>query len=77
MNLPISQPRRKLLLWAISLIAAIPFLRLAIPGDKKKTIRLLTQEGKLVEVEVGNLPSKRKKINNDELRNWVKNKPRS
>ena len=36
---------------------------------------MLTQDGKLVEVDVTNLAcGKRKKISDDELKNWVKNK---
>ena len=72
MNLSNNQSRRKILLWALSITATIPVLRLALPGRKKNMVKLLTQEGKLVEVDVVHLPSKRKKIGNDELRNWVK-----
>ena len=72
MKLQVKQPRRKLIIWALSIAAAIPLLRLTTPERKKKTIKMLTQEGKLVEVEPENLPAKRILIGNDELRSWIR-----
>jgi hypothetical protein len=42
------------------------------PPDKKKMIKMLTQDGKLVEVDENKLAGQRKKITDDELKSWVK-----
>lgn len=44
-------------------------------GDKKtKTVKMLTRDGKLVEVDASLLATNRKKISDKELQNWVSNK---
>jgi hypothetical protein len=42
------------------------------PDPKKKTIRMLTQDGKLVEIEEDKLIGQRKKITDEELKSFVK-----
>ncbi|MEP7375725.1 MAG: hypothetical protein ABI675_20175 [Chitinophagaceae bacterium] len=42
------------------------------PEQKKKTIKMLTQDGKLVEIEEDKLLDQRKKITDEELKSWVK-----
>ena len=42
------------------------------PAQKKKTIKMLTQDGKLVEIEEDKLMGQRKKITDEELKSWVK-----
>ena len=37
-----------------------------------KTVKMLTQDGKLVEVDASALSGKRKKISDNELKSWVK-----
>ena len=39
---------------------------------KPKTVKMLTQDGKLVEVDASLLASMSKKISDKELQNWVK-----
>jgi hypothetical protein len=39
---------------------------------QKKIVRMLTQDGKLVEVDASALPAKGKKISDAELQSWVK-----
>lgn len=43
----------------------------AIQPDKKRIIKMLTRDGKLVEADVSLISSKRK-ISNTELQNWIK-----
>jgi hypothetical protein len=70
--------RKKFLFWGfgISSLLAVPaFLR--SPKKKKKetrTVKMLTQDGRLVEVEVDNLPAKKKKINDADIHTWVNKK---
>jgi len=42
------------------------------PEPAKKTIKMLTQDGKLVEIEEDKLMGQRKKITDEELKSWVK-----
>lgn len=39
--------------------------------EKTKTVTMLMQDGKLVQVEVAALPQKKKKITNKELQHWI------
>ncbi len=61
---------------AAAILAALKFW--SLPKRKKKsnkTVTMLTQDGQLVEVDVAALPSRKKKITNRELQNWItKNK---
>ena len=48
-----------------------------VPEKKKKTVRMLTQDGKLVEIDESLLPpglssTGGKKITKEELQNWIK-----
>ena len=43
-------------------------------NNAKKTVKMLTQDGKLVEVDATLLAANNKKISDKELRNWVKSK---
>ena len=65
--------RKKFLIWGASILSSVTILKFISVDKKKKseTVKMLTQDGKLVEVEVSALPSKKKKITNKELQNWI------
>jgi hypothetical protein len=69
--------RRKLVSWlgVMSLFtmagAAFRPWKNKAPG---KTVKMLTQDGRLVEVDASLLAASRKKVTNKELQNWVKGK---
>jgi len=42
------------------------------PESTKKIIKMLTQDGQLVEIDESLISAARKKITNDELQNWIK-----
>lgn len=65
--------RRQLLFLGMG-AAFIPVLRWLKPASRPKTVKMLTQEGKLVEVNTEHLSSDRKRITNDEIHSWVKTK---
>lgn len=44
------------------------------PSNPKETMKLLSQDGQLVEVDVTRVRSLQKKISNQELQQWVKKK---
>lgn len=72
------QSRKRFVKWGLGVVASLSVLRLAgKAGTEKKdpeqkTIKMLGQDGKLVEVIQSTLPANRKKISDDELKNWIK-----
>jgi len=72
-NRPVS--RKKFVAWGIGVLSVFTAARYFWSGPKEhspQTIKMLTQDGKLVEVDVENLAcGKRKKISDEELKNWV------
>lgn len=74
--------RRKIVLGIVGFLALFPFLKfnlfkkdkkvISCVPDKPETIKLLTQDGRLVEVEISKLGSSKEKISNQELMGWVK-----
>ncbi len=68
-----NQTRRKFISWGIAsaaLLAAVKFISPTPP--KKGTVKMLGEDGKLVEVDIAALPSAKKKITNGELKSWIK-----
>jgi hypothetical protein len=41
-------------------------------APKKQVVKMLTEDGRLVEVDGALLSASRKKITNSELQNWIK-----
>jgi len=73
-----SPSRKKFLWWGTAALAAVAGLRLFRFGQKKKkkeTVKMLTQDGRLVEVDKTLVTSGNKKVTADELQQWIKNKP--
>jgi len=68
------QSRKKFIGVGITATALLTAFKFFIPVKKKKpeTVKMLTQDGKLVEVEIAALSPKKKKISNRELQNWIK-----
>ena len=68
--------RKKFLFWGIgitSLLSLPSFFRSS--KNKKqsaKTVKMLTQDGKLVEVDVSGITHKGEKIKNEDIHTWVK-----
>lgn len=76
---------RRKLLFGISLLSLFPLLKFGslfakksnviscAPDEQKHTVKMLTQDGKLVEVEVSNIKgAEKQKISNKDLMAWVK-----
>jgi hypothetical protein len=66
--------RKKFLLWGAATLSSLSILKF-ISGSKNKRsekVKMLTQEGKLVEVDIAALPSQKKKITDKELQNWIR-----
>lgn len=68
-----NQGRRKFIGWGVASAAALAVFKFIKPAAKKAgTVKMLTQEGKLVEVDIAALPANKKKITDSELKNWIK-----
>ena len=74
--------RKKFLLWSAAAVSSVTFLRF-FTGSKKSsdkkaettTVKMLTQDGKLVEVDASKIYcGKRKKISDEQLKTWVNKK---
>ena len=70
--------RTKFLTWGlgISSLLSIPaFLKLSgAKKQEKKIVKMLAQDGKLVEIDVAHIPAKKKKVKNDDIHNWINKK---
>ncbi|HYM94313.1 MAG TPA: hypothetical protein VET23_09265 [Chitinophagaceae bacterium] len=64
--------RRKFLFLGLGTVAFFSIFKFVKPGKKQKTVKMLTQDGRLVEISEDLLPSERKKVTNNEMRNWIK-----
>jgi hypothetical protein len=68
--------KKKFLLSGLSLAAIAAFFKWGkLPGtqpEKKKTAKFLTQDGKLVEIDLDKLPSSKKAATKEDVQNWIK-----
>jgi hypothetical protein len=76
--------RRKFLWGGLGILSAISALKLFIPGKRKDVIscapsatttKMLTEDGKLVEVDISKIKKTGVKVSDKEVVTWVKNKP--
>ena len=66
--------RKKFLLWGATVLSSLTVFQFISGGKQKKneTVKMLTQDGTLVEVDVEKLiAGRRNKINDEQLKNWV------
>ena len=69
--------RKKFLLWGAAVLSSLTVFKLIPASNSKKseTVKMLTQDGKLVEVDISKRHSaERTKINDEQLKNWVSKK---
>jgi hypothetical protein len=58
---------------AIGSFAGLSFWRKKKPvATKNQTVKMLTQDGRLVEVDVARLNGNMKKVSNTDLQHWIK-----
>jgi hypothetical protein len=66
--------RKKFIAWSTcigSLLVLPALLRPSKKKDPEKKVKMLTRDGRLVEVDVSRIPLKRKKITEADLKTWV------
>ncbi len=65
--------RKNFMIWGVGILASVSFLKFAFtPKKNKNTVKMLSQDGKLVEVDMSLLQSKKRKVTSEELQTWVK-----
>ncbi len=76
-----NSPERRKFVWnmgilsafaAVGSITGLSFWRKKKATSKKQTVKMLTQDGRLVEVDIARLNSSKKKVTNTELQHWIK-----
>jgi uncharacterized protein with von Willebrand factor type A (vWA) domain len=67
-----NQSRKKFLFSGLSLAALATFFKWGNQPEKKKTAKFLTQDGKLVEIDVDNLPSSKRAATKEDVQTWIK-----
>lgn len=67
--------RKKFLLWTTAIVSSVTAFKIFGSKPKKQMVRMLAEDGSLVEIDSSLLVSKGKKISDKELQAWVKNKP--
>ena len=69
--------RRKFIWGGLGILSAISFLKFRSSKNEKSnaTAKMLTEDGKLVEVDLDKIRKTGAKISGQEVINWVKNKP--
>jgi len=69
--------RKKFLLWGAAALSSFALLK-NMPGnkqEKKETVKMLTQDGTLVEIDADKIySSKREMISDKQLKSWVTKK---
>jgi hypothetical protein len=80
MQQPTNSTRKKFLLWGAAIFSSVTVLKIfsgskksnrSVDGENTGTVKMLTQDGKLVEVDKKLLASGSKKINDEELQQWI------
>lgn len=70
----IKNGRRRLLYWAAGTLSALVLWRFKKMEKKDEPVKMLTEDGQLVEVDPRHLNSKGQKIRPADLYTWVKRK---
>ncbi len=69
--------RKKFVMWSVgvlSVFTAVRYFFRSTPKQNTTTVKMLTQDGRLVEVEESKLSSKGKKIKDADIHTWVQRK---
>lgn len=64
--------RRKFVIWTASIVSGLTLLSTGLRFRKKKeTVRMLTQDGRLVEIDKRLTRGSKEKISLEKLKNWI------
>ncbi len=73
-------PTRRKFVWGVGALSAITavfglpfFIKKGVkPGNVKTMVKMLTEDGRLVEIDQSLITASKKKVTNRELQNWIK-----
>ncbi|HVZ57471.1 MAG TPA: hypothetical protein VG870_12475 [Chitinophagaceae bacterium] len=77
-NQPTPVSRKRFMLGGLGLLAGLSLLRflgISRTRERPRTVRMLSQDGQLVEVDVSRLPAGKRKATNRDLQHWIRRKP--
>ena len=69
--------RKRFIGWALSIPALLAIPAFFVNRNKKKktrTVKMLTQDGVLVSIDIENIPKKKEKIDNNRIHTWINRK---
>ena len=73
-----STSRKKFIVWGAAILGSLglmKYINRKPVEEKKNTVKMLSQDGTLVEVDISQINcGTRKKVTDDELKNWVTKK---
>ena len=64
--------RNKFLYWAFGITVVISIPAFFSRKNKTQKIKMLTEDGKLVEIDASAIPSKKKKLPDHDIHTWIK-----
>lgn len=65
--------RKKFFLWGLGIISSITALKLILPKKKKPTtVKMLSEDGKLVEVDINQIKKTGVKVSDKDIHTWIK-----
>jgi hypothetical protein len=68
--------RRKFFLWSLGIVSAVTAFKFLLPKKKTPiTAKMLSEDGKLVEVDISRIKKTGIKVSDKDVITWVKNKP--
>jgi hypothetical protein len=67
--------RRKMIYWVAGALSVLTFWKyMPSPKKEEKPVKMLTEDGQLVEVDMKHLKGKRSRLRSEEFYSWVKRK---
>jgi len=70
---PNTSSRRKFVFWGLGIASSLTALRLILPKKKKNTtVKMLSEDGKLVEVNVNQIQKTGLKVSDKDIHAWIK-----
>jgi len=68
--------RKKFLIWTTAIFSSFAAFKIfGVKPKKPEMVKMLAEDGSLVEIDSSLLVSKGRKVTDKELQEWVKNKP--
>ena len=79
--IPENPPSRRKFVWGVGILSAfaaiaaatgLPFFKKQAPANKRQTVKMLTEDGRLVEIDQAMITTGKRMVTNTELQQWIK-----